>query len=277
MGSGGKLAHPPAPLRGRQLRADHLLDQRVPEQRDLPRPLQPPPLIRFLLQSSLPVLLADARGRGPTEGDSSVTPSHERELALNARAAITGAIKVAFVTADAISHGDTVSSSGHRPAAAAAAAATATSASASGDPAGSSGTGSALSRGRHPREDLPDLPGPPGGPAQPAPHRVLRHPQLPGRPAMPLPARRRRQRRPDHRRLIHPPQQQPRGQQHMRHPARRAPRPARPHHPALSAAPARTPPAAGHAPTGPAAPRTQGRTNRPLPASARRARRRCLP
>ena len=63
---------------------------------------------------------------------------------MNGPAAITGASKVAFVTAEAISHGDTASSRGHRPAAAAAAAATATSASASGDPAGSSGTGSAL-------------------------------------------------------------------------------------------------------------------------------------
>ena len=67
---------------------------------------------------------------------------------MKARAAITGASRVAFVTADTISHGDTMNSSGHRAAAAAAAAATATSASAGGDPAGSSGTGSALSCGR---------------------------------------------------------------------------------------------------------------------------------
>jgi hypothetical protein len=64
---------------------------------------------------------------------------YERELALNPAAAIAGASKVAFVTAEAISHGDTASSRGHRPAAATAAAtaaaATATSASASGDPA----------------------------------------------------------------------------------------------------------------------------------------------
>ena len=73
-----------------------------------------------------------------------MTPPHERELPLNPRAAITGASSVAFVTADAISHADTASSPDHRPATAAAAAATATSASASGDPAGSSGTGSAL-------------------------------------------------------------------------------------------------------------------------------------
>ena len=50
-------------------------------------------------------------------------PAYERELALNPAAAITGASKVAFVTADAISHGDTASSRGHRPAAPAAAAA----------------------------------------------------------------------------------------------------------------------------------------------------------
>ena len=31
-------AFPPAPLRGRQVRADDFLDQRVPEQRDLPCP-----------------------------------------------------------------------------------------------------------------------------------------------------------------------------------------------------------------------------------------------
>ena len=55
---------------------------------------------------------------------------------LNSRATITGASRPAFVTAHATSHGDTVSSPGHRPAAAAAAAATATTASASGDPDG---------------------------------------------------------------------------------------------------------------------------------------------
>ena len=48
-----------------------------------------------------------------------VTPSQERELALKARAAITGASRVAFVTADTISHGDTMNSSGHRAVAAA--------------------------------------------------------------------------------------------------------------------------------------------------------------
>jgi hypothetical protein len=80
-------------------------------------------------------------------GASRVTVSDPRSpggTRVEPRAAITGASSVAFVTAEAISHGDTASSPGHRPATAAAAAATATSASASGDPAGSSGTGSAL-------------------------------------------------------------------------------------------------------------------------------------
>ena len=49
---------------------------------------------------------------------------------------------------------------------------------------------------------------------------------------MPQPARRRGQRRPDHRRLIRPPQQQPRRQQHVRRPAACAPRPPRPDRPA---------------------------------------------
>jgi hypothetical protein len=43
----------------------------------------------------------------------------------------------------------------------------------------------------------------------------------------------------------------------------------------VSAAPGRGPPAAGYAPTPLAAPRSRGRTNPPLPASSRRARRRC--
>ena len=45
-----------------------------------------------------------------------------RELALNPAAAISGASKVAFVTAEAISHGATASSRGHRSATATAAA-----------------------------------------------------------------------------------------------------------------------------------------------------------
>jgi len=57
MRHGGKLAHPPASLRGRQVRADDVLDQRVPEQRDLPRSLQPPPLVCFLLSCHYLVLL----------------------------------------------------------------------------------------------------------------------------------------------------------------------------------------------------------------------------
>jgi hypothetical protein len=63
---------------------------------------------------------------------------------LNPRPATAGDSSVAFVTAAATSHGDTVSSRGHLAAVAAAAAATATTASASPDPAGSSGTGSPL-------------------------------------------------------------------------------------------------------------------------------------
>ena len=69
---------------------------------------------------------------------------------MNPRAAITGDSSVAFVTADAISHGDTASSRGHRAAAAAAAAATATSASASGDPAGLQRHRIRAQRGRQP-------------------------------------------------------------------------------------------------------------------------------
>jgi hypothetical protein len=151
---------------------------------------------------------------------------------LNAPAAITGASRVAFVTAAAISHG------GHRE---------------QPRPPARGRRGSRRDRhqrigqrrpGRlqrhrvrayrrsHLREHLPDLPGPPARPAQPAPHRVLGNFQLCRDPAVSLSPGRRGQRRPDHRRLIHPPQQQPRGQQHVRHPARRAPGPARPHHPA---------------------------------------------
>ena len=70
MRHGGKLPHPPAPLRGRQVRADDVLDQRVPEQRDLPRPLQPPPLIRFLCSCHLRPFSAVPADTGPVEGDS---------------------------------------------------------------------------------------------------------------------------------------------------------------------------------------------------------------
>ena len=63
---------------------------------------------------------------------------------LTAATVITGAIRLALVTAHATSHGDTVSSRGQRTPIARAAAATATTASATGDPAGASGTGSAL-------------------------------------------------------------------------------------------------------------------------------------
>ena len=90
---------------------------------------------------------------------------------------------------------------------------------------------------RHPGEDLPDLTGPPSGPAQPAAHRVHRDLQLGRDPAAPLTPGRRGQRGPDHGRLIHPAQQQPRGQQHMRHQAHQAPGPARLHLPALPARP----------------------------------------
>ena len=95
------------------------------------------------------------------------------------------------------------------------------------------------------------------------------NPQLPRRPAIPVPARRRGQRRPGHRRLVRPPRQQPRRQQHMRSPgtpctATAAAAPSGP------ASPARKQPVPGHDPTGPAAPRTPGRTSCPLPASARR-------
>ena len=63
---------------------------------------------------------------------------------LTARTMITGAIRLASVTAHATSHGDTVSGRGQRRPIASAAAATATTASATADPAGASGTGSAL-------------------------------------------------------------------------------------------------------------------------------------
>lgn len=145
---------------------------------------------------------------------------------MNIRAAITGASKVAFVTAAAISHGDTASSRdrhqriGQRR------------------PGRLQRHRIPAHRRRHRREHLPDQAGPPAGPAQPAPHRDPH----PGRgPAAPLALGRRGQRGPDHRRLIGPPQQQPRGQQHMRHPARRAPGPARPHLPALAARPEHLP------------------------------------
>ena len=54
--SGGKPADPAAALRGRQVRADHLLDQRVPEQRDRPRLLQPPPVVLFITRHSVSFL-----------------------------------------------------------------------------------------------------------------------------------------------------------------------------------------------------------------------------
>ena len=69
VGGGGKLAHPPAPLRGCQVRAGHLLDQRIPEQRDRPRPLQPPPLVRFFCCCHC-CPPRGARGCGPVEGGS---------------------------------------------------------------------------------------------------------------------------------------------------------------------------------------------------------------
>jgi hypothetical protein len=74
-------------------------------------------------------------------------------------------------------------------------------------------------------------------PAQPPPHRRPRPTQPRRDPPMPHTSCLRRQRRADHRGSVRPPDQQQHRQQHMGHPAARAPRPARhhPHHPSRSA------------------------------------------
>ena len=122
---------------------------------------------------------------------------------MNAAAAITGASSVAFVTAEATSHGDTASSRGHRPA-----------------DRGSRRRDRHQRIGqrrpgrfqrhriradghRHLREYLPDLPCPAGRPAQPAAHRVCRDLQLRRDPALPPAPGRRGQRRPRSR-VLHP-------------------------------------------------------------------------
>jgi Haloacid dehalogenase-like hydrolase len=111
-------------------------------------------------------------------------------------------------------------------------------------------------------------PGARGEPGQPAAHRRRRAPQR--RRDLPVPRTRcaGRQRSPDHRHPIRPPQQAAHRQQHMRDPA--APRTAT----AAAATASRSRPhpgphAPGHAPTPPAGPHTQDSATRLPPAAAR--------
>ena len=276
-GSWRQARAPAAPLRGRQLRADHLLDQRVPEQRDLPRPFQPPPLICFLLKLPLPVLLASTRGRGRSPGDSQRPPLNERGTRVERpRPPSPAPARSRSMTAAAISHGDTASSRGHRPAAATAAAATATPRIGQRRPGRLQRHRVRAHRRRHPGEDLPNQPRPARRPGA-----ASRAPCPPGPPA---PAATRR--RPCPRAAAAAPprspsassirrSQQPRGQQHMRHQAHRAPGTgAAP--PPCPSGPARTPSASGHDPTGPAVPRTPGQ-RRPPSSSIRSTRAASLP
>ena len=109
----------PAPLGARQARPCQLLHQRVPEQRDLPRPLQPSPLIGLVLscQCSGPSsAISPARAGAPRL--PATASARQRQLVLAGRTVITGSSKLASVTAAATCHGDTASRAGHLSAAA---------------------------------------------------------------------------------------------------------------------------------------------------------------
>ena len=111
---------------------------------------------------------------------------------------------------------------------------------------------------RQPGEEPPHPPRRGTEPAQPVPHRVLRDPARRRDRPEPLAQRSPRQHVPDHRRPVAPPSQHPRREQHVRDPARAAPRPPRPH-------PHRDPPRREHPPQDRVAPPAQ-----PTPAAGTR-------
>jgi hypothetical protein len=142
MGLGGERAHQLAALAARQRRIGDLADQHVPEQANLPGPVQPGLLLVLGLRhfadgtsskspgDNDPRTLAD-QARPPT-GATGVGRPHGQD----------GANNLPPEAADAASHGDTAPSTGHRAATAPAAPTIAATASPTSDLAGAGITGS---------------------------------------------------------------------------------------------------------------------------------------
>ena len=110
----GQLTHQRAALAGRQLRVDHLLDQPVTEQPDLPGPLSPPAGLVIGLGHLL--LLRHGRLIIRTEGDGPGPGSPGAARVDQLRRGPAAPAAAAEVTAAASSHGDTASA-GRAPAA----------------------------------------------------------------------------------------------------------------------------------------------------------------